>query len=140
MTAGAAYGIDKERFRITENPRVLIQDIATGGSAATDDDSWAIYMNGYQYIQGDESHGWGLFGRLGFSDGETNPIDWHAAGGIGAVGLIPSRDQDRWGLGAYYQESDNNGILAALNVDSEVGGELFCNFQLTPATNVTFDL
>jgi porin len=140
VTVGATYGINQERFRITENPRVLLQDVATGGSATTDEDSWSIYWNGFQYLQGDESKGWGLFGRLGFSDGETNPIDWNAAAGIGGVGLLPSREQDRWGLGAYYQEFDNQGILSAVGIDNEVGGELFYNFQVTPATNVTLDL
>ena len=139
MTLGGTYGIDRERLRFGEDPRVLVGDILTGGSASSDDHAWSIYWNGFQYLQGDEEQGWGLFGRAGFSDAEVTPIDWSLAGGIGGVGLIPGRDKDRWGIGVYYQDL-TSGLLSVAGVDDEVGGELFYNMQLTPSTNLTFDL
>ena len=140
ITIGGTYGIESERLRVPDDPRFVLGDIVAGGSATTDKDAWSIYWNGFQYLQGDESNGWGLFGRLGFTDTDPSIIAMNAAVGIGGVGLLPSREHDRWGLGAYYQEFSDGGVLAALGVDDEVGGELFYNVQITPATNLTFDL
>ncbi|MCB1079943.1 MAG: carbohydrate porin, partial [Verrucomicrobiae bacterium] len=99
MTFTATYGIDQERFRIADDPRILLRDYVTGQSLTTDDDSWSVMWNGFQYLSGDETGGWGLFGRFGFSDGDPNAIRWAGAAGIGGVGLIPGRDRDRWGIG-----------------------------------------
>ena len=141
IVIGGTYGINQERLRINEDPRILFHDVLMGDSATTDEDSWSVYWNGHQYIQGDESGGWGVFGRLGFSDGSViNPIDWHAAGGIGGVGLLPNRENDRWGLGVYYQKFADGGRIDLAGIDSEVGGELFYNLQVTPSANLTFDL
>ena len=139
-TLGATYGINQDRLAVTEDPRILIRDVVSGGSATTSEDTWSIYWNGFQYLQGDDSGGWGLFGRLGFSDGDPSPIDWNVAGGIGGVGLIPVRDSDRWALGVYHQQFTNEGLIDAVGIDGETGGELFYNIQVTPATNLTFDL
>ena len=139
MTIGGTYGID-ERLRLGEDPRIVLPDVVTGGSLATEKNAWSVYWNGFQYLQGDESNGWGLFSRLGFTDTDPSVIAMNAAVGIGGVGLIPTREHDRWGLGAYYQEFSDGRILDALGIDEEVGGELFYNVQVTPATNLTFDL
>ena len=140
LTLGGTYSINQDRLRVTEDPRLIIADVVTGGSAVSEEDAWSIYWNGFQYLQGDEQSGWGLFGRLGFSDGSPTAIAFHSAAGVGGVGLLPSREKDRWGLGVFYQEFSDTGLIAAAGIDEELGGELFYNIQLTPATNLTFDL
>jgi porin len=102
MTIGGLYSINQSRAPLTEDPLILIPDVLAGNSIKTDKDSWAVYWNGFQYLQGDEKRGWGVFGRFGFSDGDPNLIAWSMASGIGGVGLLPSREKDRWGVGVYH--------------------------------------
>ena len=140
MTFAASYGIDQERLRITDDPRILIADYVAGEPLASTDDSWSVTWNGFQYLAGDETGGWGIFGRLGLSDGDPNSIRWAGAAGIGGVGLIPGRDRDRWGVGIFHQDFTDEGVLPTLGIDSETGGELFYNIDLCYGTNLTFDL
>jgi porin len=100
---------------------------------------WAVYWNGFQYLQGDEKRGWGLFGRFGFSDGDPNPIAWSMAAGLGGVGLLPARDKDRWGVGLYHLQYTDKGVIEALGIDDETGGEVFYNIEFTPWMHVTLD-
>jgi porin len=138
MTLTGAYSVGQERFRITDDPRILIPDYVAGVPLTSTDDAWALCWNGFQYLSGDETGGWGLFGRLGLSDGDPSPIRWSGATGIGGVGLIPSRDKDRWGVGIFHQKFTNKGLIRAAGIDSETGGELFYNIDLCYGTNLTF--
>jgi len=97
MTIGGLYSINQSRAPLTEDPLILIPDVLAGNSIKTDKDSWAVYWNGFQYLQGDEKRGWGVFGRFGFSDGDPNLIAWSMASGIGGVGLLPSREKTAGG-------------------------------------------
>ncbi|MCB1086913.1 MAG: carbohydrate porin, partial [Verrucomicrobiae bacterium] len=139
MTFTGTYSIDQERLRITEDPRILIRDFVVGESLHTDDDSWSVTWNGFQFLSGDETGGWGLFGRFGFSDGDPNPIRWAGSAGVGGVGLLPGRDKDRWGVGIYHQEFADGGVLGALGIDGETGGELFYNIHVCRGTSLTLD-
>ncbi len=139
MTIGGLYSINGSRLSVGEDPRILVQDALAGNSLKTDKDAWALYWNGFQYLQGDEKRGWGVFGRFGFSDGDPNPVAWSMAAGIGGVGLLPSREKDRWGVGIYYLKYANDGVIEALGVDDETGGEVFYNLELTPWMHVTLD-
>ena len=38
--------------------------------------------------------------RFGVADKDTNPIEWSASVGVGGRGVIPSRDDDTFGVGA----------------------------------------
>jgi len=139
MTFTATYGINQERLLITDDPRIFLRDFITGGSLTTDKNSWAVTWNGFQYLDGDESGGWGVFGRLGLSGGDPNPIRWSGAAGVGGVGLIPGRDRDRWGLGIFHQEYTDEGLLPALGVDSETGAEVFYNIVTCHGLSLTLD-
>jgi porin len=139
MTIAGLYSINQSRAPLTEDPRILIQRVLAGDSLKTDKDSWAVYWNGFQYLQGDEKRGWGLFGRFGFSDGDPNPIAWSMAVGIGGVGLLPVRDKDRWGVGLYHLQYTDKGVIEALGIDDETGGEVFYNIEFTPWMHVTLD-
>jgi porin len=139
MTIGGLYSINQSRTLLTEDPRILIQSVLAGDSLKTDKDSWAVYWNGFQYLQGDEKRGWGLFARFGLSDGDPNPIAWSMAAGIGGVGLLPVRDKDRWGVGLYHLQYTDKGVIEALGIDDETGGEVFYNIEFTPWMHVTLD-
>ncbi|MCB1066467.1 MAG: carbohydrate porin, partial [Verrucomicrobiae bacterium] len=139
MTFSASYGIDQERFRVSEDPRILIRDYVTGQSLTTDEDSWAIMWNGFQYLSGDETGGWGLFGRLGFADEDTSAINFAAAAGVGGVGLIPGRDRDRWGIGVFHQQFSDGGLLSTFGIEDETGGEIFYNIVMCRGASLTLD-
>jgi porin len=137
---GFLYGIDKNRADIAQDARVFIGELLVNQSIPqTDKDSWAFYYNAHQYVQGDSTRGWGPFIRFGFSDGDPNPVRWNIAGGVGGKGPFADRPHDRWGVGIYYIDMSDDGLLQNLNVDSEVGGEIFYNYAIAPALRLTLD-
>lgn len=140
IVGGFAYSIDKSRADIAQDPRVFIRNIiVTQTTPTTRANTWALYTNLYQFIQGNEQKGWGPFLRAGVSDGDPNPIKWDLSVGLGGKGLIPGRVGDRWGAGYYHLGMSDIGLLAAAHVSDEDGGELFYNFALTPAIGLTLD-
>ena len=140
QTFGFLYGIDASRTAIAANPRLVLGSILSGQPIpTTNDDTWAFYYNAHQYLRGDSEGGWGVFARFGISDGDPNPVSMNLAGGLGGKGLLPQRRQDTWGAGAFYLDMSNEDLLKGLNVDDEVGGELFYNIAVTPWFRVTLD-
>jgi porin len=120
MVFGGLYSIDQPRAPFGTNPSVLLEELAAGEELETKKDSWAIFWNGYQYLTGDEERGMGIFARAGLSDGNPNPVRAHAALGLGGVGLLPNREHDRWGIGAYYQKLADGTLTAAFDLDDEI--------------------
>lgn len=102
-------------------------------------DDWGVYYNFDQFLYtepDDPEQGFGLFGRFGWSTGESNPIEEFYSFGIGGKGSIPGRDKDTWGLG-YYMINATDDLPVALGMDAEQGTELFYNFQVTPWLNIS---
>jgi porin len=132
--------LNRTRTNIFQDPRTFFANIVTTQSIPTTTaNSWAIYYNSYQYIQGDQQHGWGPFLRAGLSDGSPNPIRWNIAGGVGGKGLIPDRDADGWGVGIYHLQPSGGGFLTAANLRGETGGEVYYNIAFTAAIHTTLD-
>ena len=133
-------GSNKEYLSVAQDPRILAP--ASGIVPSVEDGSWAFYYNFDQYLvtdPNDPNQGWGLFGRIGISDGEANYVHRFYSAGLGGTGLIPNRDRDRFGLGYYYLDlSDNR--LGLFTDDSEQGVEVFYNIALTPSIELTTDL
>ena len=105
-------------------------------------DDWAIYYNFDQYLyteKDDPEQGIGVFGRFGWSTGESNPISAFYSLGIGGQGVVPGRDKDTFGLGYYYVDM-SNGLPSFLNISSEQGAELYYNIEITPWMHLTPDL
>lgn len=140
MTLAGYYGVDQDNFSVATNPRILIQGAVAGLPVRTNDDTWALSWNGFQYLSGDEESGWGLFGRFGLSDGDPNPVRWNAAAGVGGVGCFPSRPEDRWGIGVYHHNFTDSGVLPTLGIDNETGAEVFYSIAVCPGVDVTLDL
>jgi len=132
---------------LDQDPRLLlIEFLLRGGvTPARSDDSWSFYYNFDQFVfteEGDETQGIGLFGRFGIADERTNPIEAFYSIGIGGKGIIPTRDQDTFGLGFYLIDvSDKIPSLPGLNLldDQGTGMEMFYNIEVTPWFHVTPD-
>jgi len=117
--------------------------IIPGLPIQTHSGSYAVYYNFDQYVYQPDpkaDKGWGVFGRIGGSDGQANPMHWTFSGGIGGKGVIPGRDEDRVGLGYYYIVASKARTLETLNFGDSEGAELFYEFAITPAIRFTPDI
>lgn len=121
------------------------------------DESWALYWSGWQYLFADEPaeggdkaldlvngvpdrQGFGLFARASIADEDTNPVDYTISGGVGGRGLFPGRDHDVYGVGYYYNSLQSRRLTSVLGVDDKSQGfEAFYNIAITPAAGLTFD-
>jgi len=95
----------------------------------------------------DPTQGIGVFGRFGISDGKTNPVAQFYSFGFGGKGMIPTRGQDRFGIGYYYlkvsgelRDTFPTVLLTRIGLDHEQGVELFYNLAITPWLHLTRDL
>lgn len=140
--------------------------------SSSEDESWLVALSFWQYLFTEESsegpldvtnerpdlQGWGLFGRLGIADGDTNPFQTNVSIGVGSRGAIPSRDNDVLGIGYFYTDTDSSTIDiegartriggrlrqrlgGRLDLEDHVQGfEAFYSLAITPAAKLTFDL
>jgi porin len=135
---------------LNQDPRTLISNAILGTPLREESGSWAFMYNFDQYLyqeRSDPSQGLGIFGRFGISDGKANPIAQFYSFGFGGKGLIPTRDQDRFGIGYYYLKISGDLrdvfpplLRSRIGLDHEQGVELFYNFAVTPWLRVTPDL
>jgi porin len=109
--------------------------------------SWSIFWNCDQYLITDDDdplRGWGVFGRVGIADQNTNPLGWFLSAGVGGSSPLRSRPADTFGIGWYYAGLSNQiGPIFDLFLGPTGNGqgvELFYNYQLTPAIRLTPDL
>lgn len=125
---------------LPDNPflRLALLDL----SLERESGSWSFFYNFDQYLwvePEDPKQGVGLFGRFGLSDGQANPIENFYSVGIGGRGIIPDRDNDKFGVGYYYL--GYSGKLAdRLNIRSAQGVEAFYEVEVTPWFHLTPDL
>lgn len=120
----------------------LRNSVLTSGGIGERPDDWGFYYNFDQYLYteaDDPTQGFGLFGRFGWSTGESNLVEEFYSIGLGGKGAIPSRDRDTWGLG-YYMINVTDELPLVLGVDAEQGTELFYNIEVTPWLNLTPNL
>lgn len=105
-------------------------------------DDWGLYYNFDQYLYTeaeDPKQGFGLFGRFGWSTGESNIVEEFYSVGVGGKGSIPCRDRDTWGLG-YYMLNLTDDLPQVAKIDAEQGVELYYNIEITPWFHLTPDL
>lgn len=132
-----------KRFNVLEqDPRI---GLGTPGGlvSGSKSGSWAFYYNFDQYVYQeteDPTQGIGIFGRFGVSDGNANPIEAFYSLGVGGKGIIPKRDQDRFGVGYFHTDYSDTALAQALGVNSAQGVEMFYNFEVTPWMHITPDL
>jgi porin len=139
---GAVYST-REDFKsvnqIILDPRTPLVSTKTG--------SWAVYYNFDQYLyQPDKGSdkGFGIFGRIGVSDGDPNFMRSFFSLGVSGKGLIPSRPNDVFGIGGYYLDINNPTLETPLGTTKflrdEYGFEAYYNFALTPWALLTPDI
>lgn len=129
------------------NPRLLFDALA-GLGIPKKNDNWiaGFSFDQYFYMPSDsnalavptaefekEPEGIGVFMRFHYSPENRNPWNVFLSGGLGGRGVIPTRPNDRYGLGFFYlfESSDLNDQAGNLLGD-EWGMELFYNVALTP--------
>jgi porin len=105
-------------------------------------DDWMISYDFDQYLYTepeDPAQGFGVFGRFGWSPGELNLAQSFYSIGVGGMGVVPTRDRDRFGVG-YYLLNFSDDLPAFLHANAEQGVELFYNVEVTPWLHITPDL
>ena len=131
--------------------RVNLQP-GSGTLLGRESDSWAVTWSAWQYVYAPDGapgpidttdgradvRGLGLFARVGFADGDTNPIDLTVSAGVGGRGLVPGRDGDTFGLAFSYTDFDNGPLLDAIGFENHgYGFEAFYNFDLGHGISLT---
>ncbi|MEK6246891.1 MAG: carbohydrate porin, partial [Planctomycetales bacterium] len=118
--------------------------IAAGGPVESE--SWALYANLFQSVWVDpcvENRTWGLFAQFGISDGNPNPVQFVANGGVAGRSMLAGRTLDTFGVGYFYLGlSDNftNLVSPFIELQDEQGIEVFYNYAVTPWCRLTCDL
>ena len=137
---GFIYGFDQDFSEFDLDPGAVFRSLFPGQTLPTEDEAWALYYNGHQYLHAQDGRQWGVFVRASVSDGDANPVDWTMAAGFGGTGLLRTRPKDTWGIGVYHLELVKGALFQLLDVNDETGFEVFYNFEVTPWLHVTADL
>ncbi|MAX37787.1 MAG: carbohydrate porin [Gimesia sp.] len=139
---GASWS-SRDYAALEQDPFIVLPDIPIDRKT----DSWSLYWNFDQYLfvdPCDPSRGWGVFGRAGIADADTNPIEWFLSFGVGGNSPISSREADTFGVGWYYSATSDrlapfiNNILGG--VGDGYGVELFYNIEVTKWFHLTADM
>ena len=141
---------NKDFTSLSQDPRTLIGNAVIGTPLKKESGSWGFMYNFDQYFfqdRNDPTQGIGVFGRFGISDGKANPVAQFYSFGFGGKGMIPTREQDRFGIGYYYLKVSGSLRdtfpplpIKRIGLDHEQGVELFYNIAITPWLHVTPDL
>lgn len=130
-------------------------DGIVGPVTSEDDESWMVILSFWQYLSADgvgdgpldlfnqrpDLQGWGIFGRLGFADKDTNPFETSVSVGIGGRGVIDSRPNDVFGIGYFYNDVYESRFTNAGGLDGDSSGvEAFYNLAITPAAKFSVNL
>ena len=127
MNLGGLYSFNQDFAHL--NSRLVFQP-GEGLSIPKEDSTWAGFVSAWQYLFARERDkipvhlsngeadrkGVGLFARFGFADKNTNPLEWAASGGVGGRGIFPTRDNDTFGLGYYYNSIREVAALRPLGI------------------------
>jgi porin len=126
-----------------QDPWVILPDVPI----ARQSDAWSAYWNFDQYLSlysDSPTAGWGVFGRWGVADDNSNPLEWFLSFGIGGNSPLCGREADTFGIGYYYAAtSDELGPLVQTllgPIGDGQGVELFYNYQVAPWVHLTPDL
>jgi porin len=143
-TFGAVYS-DKDLTLLDPDPQLIFGPIGLPLKLTLEEeeDTWGFTYNFDQYLfteEGDKTQGFGLFGRYGFADDETSPIEHFWSIGLGGKGIIDGRDEDTFGIGYYFIDfSDKLPKPISDQVDNSYGFEIFYNIEVTPWLHITPD-
>lgn len=138
----ATWG-NKEYVGLDQDPRIILPDVPI----ARQNGSWSVYYNFDQYLYVDPcnaARGWGVFGRAGLADPETNPIEYFLSFGVGGSSMIRGRDADTFGVGWYYSGTSSelapDLAMALGGIGDGQGVEMYYNIAVTPWLQITPDV
>jgi len=103
-------------------------------------DNVMLYYNFDQYLYteaDDPNQGVGMFGRFGWARDDVNPVNYFYSIGLGAKGIVPTRDNDTCGVGYYHLDLSND---LPYMFHSEQGVECYYNIEIAPWLHITPDL
>jgi porin len=84
--------------------------------------------------------GFGIFGRVGYSDADVNPIEWSFALGLAGRGIIPTRDNDTFGIAPYFGTISRGVSDVSDQLNKNYWGfEAYYNIAVMPWLHVTPD-
>lgn len=139
---GASWN-SRDYVALGQDPRVVFPNTPINATTG----SWSVYWNFDQYLSVDPcdpAGGWGVFGRAGVADDQSNPLSYFLSFGVGGRSPVSLGGADTFGVGWYMAgSSDEIGPLlpAVLGpIGDGHGVELFYNCQVTRWLNVTPDL
>ena len=108
---------------------------------AAKDSDWAVYLNFNQWLYQSPDNpekAIGLFGRIGITDGEVNPVKNHFSAGVSFDGMIPFRPKDVVGLVGWYNNLSD--ALPASFETSSAGIEAYYRIQVFPWLQISPDI
>ena len=133
----------------------LVSDALEGLPVPEKKDNWVVGFSFDHYIYKPEKsnaavsgsaqfdkepEGIGIFARFHYAPEDRNAFNVFASAGVGARGVIPGRENDRYGLGFYklFESGDFNDepVIGDL-LEDEWGMEAFYNFAITPWLQVS---
>jgi porin len=139
---GAAWN-SRDYVALGQDPRIILPNVPIARQSG----SWALFWNFDQYLYVDPSdatRGWGVFGRAGIADDDTNPIEWLLSFGVGGNSMLRGRTADTFGVGWYYSATSSElapFLAAALGgIGDGQGVELYYDIAVTPWLHITPDL
>lgn len=132
----------KEFASLSQSPLIVLPSVPIARKSG----SWALTYNFDQYLvvdPCDSKKGWGLFGRAGLADPDTNPIHYFLSLGVGGNSRLRGRNADTFGLGWYYSgTSDRIAPLLSTALGTlrdGQGGEMFYNVAVNKRISITGD-
>lgn len=132
----------KDFVSLNQSPLIVLPNVPVNRESG----SWALTYNFDQYLVTDplnSDRGWGIFGRAGIADPETNPIQNFFSLGVGGNSPLRDRDADTFGLGWYYSGTSNDlaPVLSSAigGLGDGQGGEMFYNVAVNKRLYITGD-
>jgi porin len=134
---------DKSFASNEQDPRLLLNFFLPGVvPVKRESGSWSVYYNFDQFLYTKPEHpeqGIGIFGRVGFADTKTSPLEQFYSFGVGGKGMIPGRARDQFGVGYYYMRVSHE-LPGLLLRSHEQGFELYYTLAATNWLFVTPDI
>ncbi|MEK7707009.1 MAG: carbohydrate porin [Verrucomicrobiota bacterium] len=128
-----------------------LSGLPSNGVARSHPDNGGVYFNVDQMLwreKADSDEGLGLYGRVApWMPEDRNPVDFYVAGGVTYKGLLPTRDQDTFGVAASYvatsdglrdRQRDANAIIALGGTPNTLGEGPVPDYEM--ALEITYQI
>lgn len=152
-------GSQKIGFTHNTRERVELSDLSRaifGFGTPDTDNVWTYTYNFHQYLSVEDGQdtqdqgfdpntpllqGFGVFGRASYSDSATNPTTAYFSLGLSGRGVIPTRDDDTFGLGVFYGHLSEDIDLRVVDFrDGYWGVELYYDLAATSWLHISPNL